>query len=93
MEIARQPRDAERILNEEFIIARSKILELAATLDRLDRAPGQIKNTTSQKLLEQGLAILCDDQPEKAKRVQLLMSRQYDPEWRTNLDVDAGRLV
>jgi len=27
------------------------------------------------------MQILCDSESDKAKRVQLLMSRQYEPEW------------
>jgi hypothetical protein len=57
-------RSAQKVLTEEFFLSRSKILDLAATLDRLDRAEGSV-----------------DD---KAKRVQLLMSRPYDPDWRKN---------
>jgi hypothetical protein len=75
-------RTAEQILSEEYLIARSKILDLAATLDRLDRANGSVDALTQMKLLEQGMAILQDNQPDKAKRVQLLLSRPYDPDWR-----------
>ena len=91
MDTSRQPRNADRILSEEFIVARSKILELAATLDRMEMAPGDVANAAQKELLDQGLAILVDGESEKSKRIQLLMSRQYDPEWRTKLDVDAGR--
>ncbi|MFM8572832.1 MAG: hypothetical protein ACKOAU_14655 [Pirellula sp.] len=77
-------RSAEKVLSEEFFVARSKILDLAATLDRLDRAEGTVDQLQQSKLLHQGIEILLDDQPEKAKRVQLLMSRPYDPDWRKN---------
>jgi hypothetical protein len=33
------------------------------------------------RLLAEGLDILCDDEAGKARRVQLLMSRDYDPAW------------
>lgn len=33
------------------------------------------------RLLADGLEILCDDEVGKARRVQLLMSRDYDPAW------------
>jgi len=75
-------RRAEQVLTEEFLLARSKILDLAATIDRLQRADGQIESSEKRELLEQGIKILLDDQGEKAKRVQLLMSRQYNPKWR-----------
>lgn len=77
-------RSAEKVLSEEFFIARSKILDLAATLDRLERADGSLEALHQLKLLEQGMEILLDDQSDKAKRVQLLMSRPYDPDWRKN---------
>ena len=77
-------RSAEKVLSEELFIARSKILDLAATLDRLERADGSLEALHQLKLLEQGMEILLDDQSDKAKRVQLLMSRPYDPDWRKN---------
>ena len=77
-------RSAEKVLLEEFFIARSKILDLAATLDRLERADGSLEALHQLKLLEHGMEILLDNQSDKAKRVQLLMSRPYDPDWRKN---------
>ncbi|MFO0013574.1 MAG: hypothetical protein ACK553_12575 [Planctomycetota bacterium] len=74
-------RSAEEILAEEFLQARSRILDLAAFLDRLERAPGSAEEAAQMMLLTQGLEILCDDEVGKARRVQLLMSRDYDPAW------------
>lgn len=79
-----QPRTAEQILTDEFLLARSRVLDLAAMLDRLERAPGSVEQASQMQLLRQGLNILCDDESEKARRVQLLMSRDYDPAWRKN---------
>jgi hypothetical protein len=80
-------RTAVQVLADEFLVARAKVLELAATLDRIERASGEIDDSKQMILLLQGLQILCDQEIDKAKRVQLLMSRQYDPEWRENLSV------
>ena len=80
-------RTAVHLIAEEFLIARAKILELAATLDRLDRADGDIENSKQLVMLTQGMQILCDSEPDKAKRVQLLMSRQYEPEWIEKMEV------
>jgi len=77
-------RRAEKILAEEFFLARSKILDLAATLDRLERGQGSVDELQQRLLLQQGMEILLDDQSDKARRVQLLMSRPYDPNWRKN---------
>lgn len=75
-------RAADQVLQDEFLIARSKILELAATLDRIQRATGTVEDARQMVLIQQGINILCDEEVEKAERVQLLMSRDYDPNWR-----------
>lgn len=80
-------RSAEQIVVDEFMIARAKIVELAATLDRIERATGDVEDSKNMQLLVQGMHILCDDEVEKAKRVQLLMSRQYDPDWQSRMSI------
>jgi hypothetical protein len=50
----------------------------------LDRAEGSVDQLQQRQLLQQGIEILLDHHPDKAKRVQLLMSRPYDPDWRKN---------
>jgi hypothetical protein len=74
-------RSANKVIADEFLVARAKVLELAATLDRVERAEGEVGDSRQMLLLSQGLQILCDDEPDKAKRVQLLMSRPYEPNW------------
>ena len=80
-------RSATQIVADEFMIARAKILELAATLDRIERASGSVDDSKNMQLLVQGMHILIDDQVEKAKRVQLLMSRDYDPNWQNIMSI------
>ena len=80
-------RSAEQIVADDFMIARARIVELAATLDRIERATGDVEDSTNMQLLIQGMHILCDDEVEKAKRVQLLMSRQYDPKWQAQMSI------
>ncbi len=81
-------RTAEQIIADEFMIARAKIVELAATLDRIERATGEVEDSKNMQLLVQGMHILCDDEVEKAKRVQLLMSRHYDPKWQSQMSIE-----
>ena len=59
-------RSAEQIVVDEFMIARAKIVELAATLDRIERATGDVEDSKNMQLLVQGMHILCDDEVEKA---------------------------
>lgn len=81
-------RSAQQIVAEDFMIARARIVELAATLDRIERATGDVDDSKNMQLLMQGMHILCDHEVEKAKRVQLLMSRQYDPQWQTQMSIE-----
>ncbi len=84
-------RTAQQILQEEFLTARARILELAAIFDRIDRAASEAppnaalnddKSIQQLALLAKGVAILKDSEPQRASRVQALMSRPYDPNWR-----------
>lgn len=85
---------SEQILQQEYLLARAKILELAATLDRIDRAGGDVGAHPQMKLLQQGFKILTDsdqsssDQSQsRAEQVQLLFSRQYANDWRQTFGV------
>ena len=77
-----KPMNAKEILDREFLQIRSHILDIAAALDRQDRADGDTRLDSRRKLLEEGLAILRSDSSDRAAKVQLLFSREYDPAWR-----------
>jgi len=81
-------RTAEAILQAEYLTARSKILELAATLDRIDQGDGSVTEQAQMKLLNEAMKILLSDEPDRAKAMQLHFSRSYDPNWRTKMAVD-----
>ncbi|MDB5351746.1 MAG: hypothetical protein JWN86_2993 [Planctomycetota bacterium] len=76
-------RDADAVLNREFLEIRSRILELAAALDRLDRAPETPGHHPDRRLaqLRQGLEALLVPGPGRAETVQALFSLEYDPAW------------
>jgi hypothetical protein len=74
--------NAKEILDREFLQIRSHILDIAAALDRQDRADGDTRLDSQRQLLEEGLAILRSDSSDRAAKVQLLFSREYDPAWR-----------
>ena len=79
------PRDVAEVLNRDFLETRSRILDLAAALDRLDRAPGRsIDHPPDRRLaqLRQALEALLEPGPGRAETVQRLFSLEYDPEWR-----------
>jgi len=81
-------RNRRDVLEQEFLHVRSKLLEVAAFFDRLDCAESSSEINSSQlERLQQGCEILTDNQSDKAARLQLLFSRQYEPAWRETFEV------
>lgn len=86
-----QPLSAPDILAREFLELRAKVLELAASLDRLDRAAGDVADDPRLAKLHQGIELLLASASDRAERVQLLFSRSYADDWRATFKVDEGR--
>jgi hypothetical protein len=77
---------SEQILDSEFLVIRAKILEVAATLDRIDRSGGAGGEPRLAKLNE-AINLLLAKEGNRAEHVQLLFSREFDENWRANLGV------
>lgn len=75
------PLPASRVLDQFFLDARSRLLDVAATLDRLDRGEGSMSADPRVAKLRQALLILLEQESGRAERVQKLFSLDYDPEW------------
>ncbi len=80
-------RTADQVLDVEFLMMRAKILELAAALDRIQRADGSADDEIRMRLIERGLQILCDGQGNHAERIRMLFSREYAENWRAQFEV------
>lgn len=76
------PRTAQEVMSQEFLQIRAKILEIAAFYDRIAETDDPAGEAQQLELLQAGCRILDDQQPDKAARVQLLFSREYDQQWR-----------
>jgi hypothetical protein len=76
------PLPAPAALDAYFLEARSKLLDLAAILDRIDRGAGAngVEDTRLAKV-RQALAVLGDPNGSRAERVQRIFSLDYDPTW------------
>ena len=89
-------------LDREFLPTRAKILEIAAALDRIERATffdtgertednqADRKNLAGDprwKQLQAGIQLLLTGQAQRAEQVQLLFSRPYDEQWRQTLEM------
>ncbi|WP_406696575.1 hypothetical protein V5E97_36885 [Singulisphaera sp. Ch08] len=84
-----QLRDAAEVLNRDFLESRSRILEVAAALDRLDRAPGRPGEPPDRRLaqLRQAIEALLEPGHGRAETIQRLFSLEYDPNWQANYGV------
>jgi hypothetical protein len=80
------PLPAEAALAAYYLEARSKLLDLAAALDRVERGTGAADLSADPRLerLRAGLRMILEgaDTPAgRAAAVQRLFSLEYDPAW------------
>ena len=77
------PMSAAAVLERHFLEMRGRVLEVAASLDRIDRADGAAAVLQDERLeqLRQAIGTLVDGEPDRAGRVQAIFSDPYDPEW------------
>lgn len=77
------PTTAEVILERHFLEMRAKLIELAATLDRIDRGEDSAKISKDSRLIlfRQATAILNDGRPDRAARIQTMFSDPYSADW------------
>lgn len=82
------PMSAKAILDREFLEIRAKILELAASLDRLDRGEGTVEEEPRFQLITRGLQTLLSKEFERAEELQLIFSRHYQQDWSQEFGLD-----
>lgn len=82
------PMSASQILENEFLESRAKLLELAAALDRLDRAEGNVGEDPRLKKIHESLAVLVEGKENRAERIQLLFSLPYKSDWKEQFAID-----
>jgi hypothetical protein len=77
------PLPAAQVLDRYFLEARSKILDLAAILDRIGRGQGVDTAEKDARLekIHQALEVLGDRSGGRAVRIQQIFSLEYDPTW------------
>ncbi|MBX3438409.1 MAG: hypothetical protein KF861_13035 [Planctomycetaceae bacterium] len=75
--------NAAALLERHFLELRCEILNLAAALDRIERSDGSADVEGDPRLdqLRQGLDILTTSGVNRAERVQMLFSDDYEPGW------------
>jgi hypothetical protein len=77
------PLPAARALDTYFLEARSKLLDLAAILDRIGRGRDGASTDNDPRLqrIRQALEVLHDRSGGRAERIQRIFSLDYDAGW------------
>jgi hypothetical protein len=77
------PLPAAKALDACFLEVRSKLLDLAAALDRVGRGRDNAGVEEDPRLIRirQALEVLLDRSGGRAERVQRIFSLDYDPKW------------
>jgi hypothetical protein len=82
-------RSPDDIFQESFLDMRAKLLEVAATLDRIDRAGDGLSDDALDLRLkiDQAIAICASAGTDRAERLQHLFSRQFNADWRKEMNL------
>jgi hypothetical protein len=77
------PIPAPQALDSYFLEARSKLLDLAAILDRIGRGRDGAALDKDPRLerIRRALEVLHDREGGRAERIQQIFSLDYDPAW------------
>src|SRR5260221_13128396 len=74
---------APAVLERVYLEIRCKLLDVAASLDRVARAEGGGRVQADPRLaqIRQGIEILASAGTDRAERIQMLFSDPYTPNW------------
>src|SRR5271166_4186787 len=77
------PLPADLALDSYFLEARSKLLDVAAILDRINRGlpTAELENDPRLLRIRRALEVLLDRSGGRAERIQQIFSLDYDPTW------------
>jgi hypothetical protein len=80
-------RSSTDVFDQEFLPIRAKLLEVAASLDRLDRAIGSITSESRLSQIRAAIEVLLRADDDRAEQVQLIFSRPFEDDWRNKFDL------
>jgi hypothetical protein len=77
------PLAANKALDNFFLEARCRLLDLAAILDRINRGIEAAAAGNDPRLdrIRRALEVLHDQSGGRAERIQQIFSLEYDPQW------------
>jgi len=68
------PLSPVQLVDEYFIENRNRLVEVAAFLDRLDRADPAIRRDFRVRALAEAIEVLSSESPDRVREIQMLMS-------------------
>lgn len=82
----------DEILSNVFLEVRAKLLEVAATLDRVERAQDSeqglsLESSVNREKIDEAMRILLTSGNDRAERLQKLFSRDYAEGWRNEFGI------
>ncbi len=80
-------RSSKDVFDQEFLPIRAKLLEVAASLDRLDRASGQLTSESRLAQIRAAIEALSRPEDDRAEQIQLIFSRPFEDDWRDKFAV------
>lgn len=84
MDVMRTAHAARERLDRGYLELRSRVLDIAAGLDRVERGSDADAVRADDRLrrLADAMRLVIDGKADRAQRVQLLFSLPYDANWR-----------
>jgi hypothetical protein len=80
-------RSSADVFDQEFLPIRAKLLEVAASLDRLDRAGGSLSSESRLTQVRAAIEVLLRPEDDRAEEIQLIFSRPFEDDWRDKLGI------
>lgn len=75
---------AAAMLDREFLEIRCRLIEVAASLDRIHRAPeaNTLRGDNRLDIIREAIGILVDGKFDRAERTQMAFSDPHDENWK-----------
>ena len=77
---------AADVLDRDFLDLRTRLLDLAAGLDRIERGGGSVDDDRRMIDLRKALSVLAGSGENRAEAIQLVFSLPYQPQWRSRFE-------
>jgi hypothetical protein len=86
-EVMTKVRSVHEVFEQEFLPIRAKLLEVAASLDRLDRASGSLSSESRKSQIHAAIQALLQEDDDRAEQIQLIFSRPFEDDWREKVGI------